>query len=721
MAAALAAELVQSLARRQLGSGLFPLVRWRSGRRDEIETSPFGATFVVHALRRARAALPDEPRAEAGAVVERTIQALRRAPDPDGRVRFLGPSSDIRPDVDDTACLWLALGDAGDPWPPSVLDAIERAALGHGGFANDFEPRAPAAVEIASTTAALALLARAGRSNDGAARYVARSAERICAGGAPSGFFFPSRFFAAFVVARAAIDLGVESLGAAAARLGAWVAEAARPEGPLLEQSAALWVLESTGGPISLRRALSESVAEAARADHDSEVWFTGDPRALERRGLELVGCPAVAEAIALDAWALARQPERRLASRRAPEAAVIERLDGAGPGARFRVVTGADEAVVEVVPAGPGVRAYRLFGAWAVSYLGRDSSRGSSAADAIIAAGLDRLMAGAGDRAAPAGRERLAICLGGSPATDDNSVILPLAACAGCLDRARCAAGSGEEERRPRRSDEPLADLLAFLTRTGFTTPALLDDAAALRAAVSDLARAELELSFKVRGDDLLEGPRLTFYQHAPDAARVLEIFASIAGDDGRPLSEALRDVVAGLPLHLGTVHAPDGRRATKLYVRTDGADRARLRAVLAAPEGGLRSGNLMDEWIHGVGFSVSGGSVRTRGYVVVPRERVTGDRDADRWALEGWDLTRDAEPTLEARYVHYRGRVLPWSRAAELGRLGPSLSRRIGAGLDRAGRWYARFFGLPAASDARSIYFTLGPRVPRFDDDGP
>ena len=237
----------------------------------------------------------------------------------------------------------------------------------------------------------------------------------------------------------------------------------------------------------------------------------------------------------------------------------------------------------------------------------------------------------------------------------------------------------------------------------------------------MGDLAQVELEVSLKARGEALIEGPRLTFYQHQPETARVLEVFGSLGGEPARALADRLTAAVAGLPLHVGVVHGDAGRLAAKLYVRTDAADRARQEGILERCGESLRLGDLTNTWLHGVGLAVDGARVRVRAYTVVPREHVTSDPEADRLALEGWDLTADAEPSLEARYVHYRRRHLSWARASELAGLGPDLSRRVGDGLTRAGRWYARFFGVPTAGDARSIYVTLGPRVPRFDDDGP
>ncbi|NUO54599.1 MAG: hypothetical protein HOV80_37645, partial [Polyangiaceae bacterium] len=101
---------------------------------------------------------------------------------------------------------------------------------------------------------------------------------------------------------------------------------------------------------------------------------------------------------------------------------------------------------------------------------------------------------------------------------------------------------------------------------------------------------------------------------------------------------------------------------------------------------------------------------------------ERGAGDDPrADSHALEGWDLSTTDVPQLESRYVHYRAAHLSWSDAVELAGFGPELSSRLGRALSDTGRWYARIIGLPVRSRARSLYLTIGPRVPRMQDDGP
>lgn len=679
MGSALAADLIERVSRRQLGSGLFPHVRISAGRTDAVEDAVFGATFVAHALHRALPELDAQPAAIARGVLDRATGALRRARDPDGRVRFLGRESTIRPDVDDTACVWLALCDAGERCPASVLDAIEAAALPRGGYANDFDRREPAAVELASTAMAAALLTRAGRSCEPALDYVTRKVAEVEAGTAPFGFFFPSRNYGAYCVVRAAIDFGVTAFQGAAERLGTWVARNVAPSAPLLERALALWVLEATEGPAIVRASLLTSIeASLADTDHDGDVWFTSDPRSYERGGLELYGCPAVTEAVLLDALVLAKSPARRL-GRTEPRGALassaprIERLPSTGDVARFEVRVGSASSTIEVLRAAPGVKAYRIVGNWAVRYAGTESAEGVRAADALVAAGLDEQMA---------------------------------------VSRADLGGTRG--------ADEPLVSILRFLSASGTLTPTLAADVAELRSAVIEPDQAELELSFKAAGDTLVEGPRLTFYQHRPDTERVLSTFAKLAGPPGESVVPRLARACEGLPLHVGVVHG-GARRSVKLYVRTDGSSGERLDGVLAACGSGLRVHGLADAWVHGVGIAVNPEGARFRVYVVVPREHVTDDASADRYALEGWDVSELGPPALEARYVHYRARPLSWERATSLAGFGPSLAARIKTGLDAAGSWYARFIGLPAKGDARSLYVTLGPRMPRSDDDGP
>lgn len=764
---ALVDALIASLSRRQSPSGLFPHARL-IGDQGDIEGSPFGATFVAHALSRIRPALEPEQRARVDGILERTVAALRRAPDPDGRVRFFGPGSSIRPDVDDTACVWSALIDAGDACPPGVLDAIEGSAVRDGGFANDFDTMPPAAVELASSMMALALLQRCGRDSASAKEYVDRKVSLIEFRGLPFGFFFPSRFYAAFVVVRANIDFGAQGLTGAAMQLGKWIASVAKPEGPLLERAFALWVLEATEGPRELREALRRSCVESHPASERPDPWFTSDPRSLENTGLELFGCTAVAEAVLLDALVLPHQPNRHSAApekgegirpgvvRRPRARTNIRRVgdrDGAG---RFEVTIGETPVFVEVVKNAPGVRAYRCVGAWAVRYSGADTTRGAAAADALIDAGIDarmteRLADDAGGwnielidledapfmstvgivrRAQREATERgriirgLPLCLGGpvlnaSPVPDAEP-------CRSCLDAGSCdtpsarwIAAHGTTDLRPRRSDESLADLLRFLAHAEMASPQALEDVAALRAAVSDPRQAEIELSFKAEGDTLIEGPRVTFYQHQPDVARVLDTFAALAGATSTELANRLRSPCEGLPLHVGSVHGSAGR-SIKLYVRTESASGPRHREVLDACAPGLRLDGLESAWIHGIGVAVGPARERIRLYVVKERNEADDPR-ADSHALEGWDLSEDASPALESRYVHYRAAHLGWLDAAKLAGFGPELTTRLGKALTRSGRWYARFLGLPKRSRARSLYVTLGPRVPRYEDDGP
>jgi len=468
---------------------------------------------------------------------------------------------------------------------------------------------------------------------------------------------------------------------------------------------------------------------EDASTQRDPDPWFVGDPRSIESTGLEVFGCAAVADAILLDAFVLPRQPRRRLlagAYEEAKRARVRRRLagfrrlpdrDGA---ARFEVATDGATVVVEVVPDAPGVRAYCRVGKWAVRYAGADGANGAAAADLLVDAGLDLVMAETRATDVPAPP----ICRGGR-----EVLKRPLPRhepCRSCLDAEVCEAPArsaidayGLSDLRPRRSDELLADLLRLLTSASLTTPELLSDIAALRAAVDDPKQAELEVSFKAEGETLLEGPRVTFYQHRPDTFRVLDTFAALAGDGARGLVERLAPYCRELPLHIGCVHGARGR-ACKLYVRTDASPDARLRKIVDACTPGARLDDLASAPVHGVGLAISDGRIRTRLYKVI--ERGAGDDPrADSHALEGWDLSTTEAPQLESRYVHYRAAHLSWSEAVELAGFGPELASRLGRALSDAGRWYARFIGLPVRSRARSLYLTIGPRVPRMEDDGP
>ncbi len=725
---ALVDALLARLEERQSPSGLFPITRL-SGEASEIDTSPFGATFVAHVLARIAPAFEGERRTRAETLLERTRAALRRAPDADGRVRFFGPGSSIRPDVDDTACVWSALLDAGTACPEGVLDAIASAALPEGGFANDFDTRPPAAVELASSAMAMALLYRSRGDMTRNAEYVEAKVTEIQRGVSPFGFFFPSRFYAAFVVTRAAVDHGVRSLRSAAMRLSTWIASVARAEGPLLERALALWVLEATGGAAELRAALRRSCIEDARTRRDPDPWFIGDPRSIERTGLEVFGCTAVADAILLDAFVLPLQPSRRLLAGAYEEAkqnfvrrrlAPFRRLVDRDAAARFEVATEGATAVVEVVPDAPGVRAYCRVGKWAVRYAGADGAVGARAADLLIDAGLDLVMA----QSSPNQARELPICRGGR---EVRKHLLPRPApCRACLDAESCEVPAaadldayGLSDLRPRRSDESLADLLRLLTSASLTTPELLSDIAALRAAVDDPRQAELEVSFKAEGESLIEGPRVTFYQHRPETFRVLDTFATLAGGGTRDLVERLAPYCRELPLHIGCVHGSSGR-SYKLYVRTDASPEARLRKIVETCTPGARLDALASAPIHGVGIASSEGRIRLRLYVIKKRG-AAGDPRADSHALEGWDLTPTEAPALESNYVHYRAAHLSWADAVDLAGFGPELASRLGRALSETGRWYARFIGLPVRSRARSLYLTIGPRVPRMQDDGP
>jgi hypothetical protein len=298
---------------------------------------------------------------------------------------------------------------------------------------------------------------------------------------------------------------------------------------------------------------------------------------------------------------------------------------------------------------------------------------------------------------------------------------------CVACLDQPVCdapafdwMAARGRQELRPRRSDEPLADLLRFLVRADMARAEILQDVASLRAAVSEPERAELELSFKADGDTLLEGPRVTMYQHAPDIRRVFRAFVQLGGPDAEVMAGRLATLCHGLPVHIGRGYAGP-RRATKLYVRTDGHPGGLYREIVAACLPGARLNGLEAAWVHGVGITTTTDKLRVRVYVVTKRDGADDDARADRHALEGWDVSRTTAPVLESRYVHYRASHLSWNDAAALAAFGPVLTERLGDALEAAGRWYARFVGLPADGSARSLYLTIGPRVPRYQDDGP
>ena len=664
-------ELVRAIEAEQDDVGHFACFSSRGGERRVLAQSPFATTFVAHAMTRATPLLEGEARARAQRVLDRARAALSTAADEDGRVRFFGPGSAIRPDVDDTACVWLARSDEGQACPSGVLDAIAAARTAVGGYANDFDLAPPHALELASTAHAIALLERAGRVDRDAVRWVEGEAARLVSG-ASRGMFFPSRGFAAFVLTRAAVDLGAASLERAARTLATWVASAARPDAPLLERTWSLWVLEASGVSSERASALRTAcLADLTKPDAD-DAWFVGDPRSFEREGLEVFGCRAVRDAVLLDAFTMAAGAPRRLAVLHSSDDVwTIDVAHRDHEVARLRVSRGSASHVVELVRDAPDVAAYRRVDGVAVRYRGSDGAA-AQAADAVIARG------------------RLAELAAWPP---------------------REAAV---------RREEPLTYVLRFLARGDFQSAALLDDLAALRDA-SDPRDLEIELSFKAREEALLEGPRFTFYQHRPDARRVLEAFATLAGTShARTLAQRLEPVCRGLPIHLGVVHGPKGR-AVKLYVRTDETRDDRHQRILSACIDGLSFTAADAAPIHGIGIATRGDSLRVRAYVTVPRDAAFTDVRADELGLEGWDLSADAPPKLESKYVHYRSAELTWPEAVALAELGPNLAKRIGAALDHAGLWQAGFFGVPSNADARSIYLTLGPRVPRSLDHGP
>ena len=293
------------------------------------------------------------------------------------------------------------------------------------------------------------------------------------------------------------------------------------------------------------------------------------------------------------------------------------------GPRVTLRVRVSEGEATVDVQPGAPGVRAFLHQGEYAIGYRG-DSDPGVAAARWVS----DRLShGGLEERGAP-----------------------PLASA------------------RP-PAPEPLAAIARFAAHVGGAPPSLGLELATLRRGSS--RDAVFELSVRVRGGDVVSGPRVTRYQESDDSSPALATMAELLGPRASELA-ALEPRLGGLGAH-ASASVSGGVVMPKLYLtaEAEGAS-AQLREVARAL-GGRPWPERSYVWL-GVTFTPDG-LRRVRLYEA--RRGEPTPPGADPRTLRRWD---DADaPHSSATYYTFLGRPLELEEALDSVGGPPALRERL------------------------------------------